>query len=169
MTFCKAAGCAPAISGTKSSGPNASAGRLAIALSCSTMLAGVPCVAFAQDQSAPEAQPPATPAPVPTPAPTPNPTPAPAPAPSNIIRTISVSGAERLAPTSILYPLAGGAGIHLKRGRPSALGSRRDRAVQQFLGPQRKRQRRYHRDGKPGDQPYRSGRQRAARRGKDLA
>ncbi|MEO0700488.1 MAG: POTRA domain-containing protein, partial [Pseudomonadota bacterium] len=35
-------------------------------------------------------------------APTPAPTPAPAPAPSNIIRTISVAGAERLEPTTIL-------------------------------------------------------------------
>ncbi|MEL6738651.1 MAG: POTRA domain-containing protein, partial [Pseudomonadota bacterium] len=62
------------------------------------MLAGVPTTALAQDQADP-ATPPAT---TPTPTPTPAPTPAPAPAPSNIIRTISVAGAERLEPTTIL-------------------------------------------------------------------
>ncbi|MEM7700704.1 MAG: outer membrane protein assembly factor BamA [Pseudomonadota bacterium] len=64
------------------------------------MLAGVPTMALAQDVAADEGQaatqPPSTPAPAPTP------TPAPAPAASNIIRTISVSGAERLEPTTIL-------------------------------------------------------------------
>jgi len=44
----------------------------------------------------------AQPAPAPTPSPAPAPTPAPAPAANNIIRTISVSGAERLEPTTIL-------------------------------------------------------------------
>lgn len=56
------------------------------------MLAGVPYAALAQDEAG--AQTPAQP--------TPAPTPAPAPAPSNIIRTISVSGAQRLEPTTIL-------------------------------------------------------------------
>jgi outer membrane protein insertion porin family len=78
---------------------DSSARRLAIALTCGSMLAGVPCAAFAQD--AEEAQP--APASAQTPAPTPTPAPAPAPAPStNIIRTISVVGAERLEPTTIL-------------------------------------------------------------------
>ncbi len=62
------------------------------------MLAGVPCVAFAQDQADTDTPPAATPASSPAPAPTP----APAPAPANIIRTISVAGAERLEPTTIL-------------------------------------------------------------------
>lgn len=82
--------------GDQSANPTAvnAAGRLAIALTCASMLAGVPTGAFAQD-----AQDPATTGTQPTPAPTP----APAPAPSaNIIRTISVSGSERLEPTTIL-------------------------------------------------------------------
>lgn len=64
------------------------------ALSGATMLAGVPYAALAQDEAvAPAAQP----------APTPAPAPAPAPAPvSNIITSISVAGAERLEPTTIL-------------------------------------------------------------------
>ena len=73
------------------------AGRLAVALTCGSMLAGVPYAALAQDEAPPEE---ATTA-QPTPAPTPAPAPAPAPA-SNIIRTISVAGAERLEPTTIL-------------------------------------------------------------------
>ena len=81
----------------ETSGPNTSARRLAIALTCSTMLAGVPSVAMAQDTS-PAGQPAGAPAAQPAPAPTP----APAPAPSTIIRTISVTGAERLEPTTIL-------------------------------------------------------------------
>ena len=100
MTSSKAAGCAPATSGPISFGSNSSVGRLAIAVTCSTMLAGVPCAAFAQEQAEPADEPAATPAPAPTSAPTP--APAPAPAPTNIIRTISVSGAERLEPTTIL-------------------------------------------------------------------
>ena len=82
--------------GDQSANPTAvnAAGRLAIALTCASMLAGVPTGAFAQD-----AQDPATTGTQPTPAPTP----APAPAPSaNIIRTISVAGSERLEPTTIL-------------------------------------------------------------------
>ncbi|MEO0690562.1 MAG: POTRA domain-containing protein, partial [Pseudomonadota bacterium] len=73
-----------------------SAGRLAIALTFTTMLDGVPTLALAQEtppETAPTTQP--------TPAPTPAPAPAPAPS-SNIIRTISVAGAERLEPTTIL-------------------------------------------------------------------
>jgi len=73
-----------------------SAGRLAIALTCGTMLAGVPYTALAQDQAEPDAA-----TGQPAPAPTPAPTPAPAPV-SNTIRTISVAGAERLEPTTIL-------------------------------------------------------------------
>jgi len=61
------------------------------------MLAGVPYSALAQDDGA------AATAPATTAATQPAPAPAPAPAPStNIIRTISVAGAERLEPTTIL-------------------------------------------------------------------
>lgn len=68
--------------------------RLAVALCCGSVLAGMPGAAFAQAQD---------PAPAAQPAPQPTPTPTPAPAPrSNIIRTISVVGAERLEPTTIL-------------------------------------------------------------------
>ncbi|NQX94843.1 MAG: outer membrane protein assembly factor BamA, partial [Erythrobacter sp.] len=95
MNRSKAAGVSP-----ETSGPHSSAGRLAIALTCSTMLAGVPTVALAQDAATTDQQPAAQPASAPTPAPVPEP--APAPAPSNIIRTISVAGAERLEPTTIL-------------------------------------------------------------------
>ncbi len=62
--------------------------RLAVALCCGSVLAGMPGAAFAQAQD-------------PAPAAQPAPTPAPAPR-SNIIRTISVVGAERLEPTTIL-------------------------------------------------------------------
>jgi len=71
-----------------------------IALTCGSMLAGVPYTAFAQDTAGgndgagqPAATPPSTPGPAPTPAPVPA---------RNIIRTISVTGAERLEPTTIL-------------------------------------------------------------------
>ncbi len=74
-----------------------SASRLALVLTCGTMLAGVPYSAHAQEevpmQGAPGAQP--------TPPPTAAPAPAPAPA-GDVIRTISVAGAERLEPTTIL-------------------------------------------------------------------
>ncbi|MEM8724246.1 MAG: outer membrane protein assembly factor BamA [Pseudomonadota bacterium] len=60
------------------------------------MLAGVPFAALAQDEAQPD-EATAQPAPAPTPAPTPAPPPV-----SNIIRTISVAGAERLEPTTIL-------------------------------------------------------------------
>ena len=70
------------------------AGRYALALSSATMLAGVPYAALAQDEAAD-----ATAAGSAQPAPAP----APAPAPSaNVIRTMSVSGAERLEATTIL-------------------------------------------------------------------
>ena len=73
-----------------------SAGRLAIALTCGSMLAGVPFTAHAQDEApAPAGQGAGQSAPTPPPAPTPAPT-------ANLIRTISVSGAERLEPTTIL-------------------------------------------------------------------
>jgi outer membrane protein insertion porin family len=65
------------------------------ALTGASMLAGVPCAALAQDQGEEEANPAAQP----TQAPAPTPTPAPS---SNIIRSISVEGAERLEPTTIL-------------------------------------------------------------------
>ncbi len=72
--------------------PVTSAGRLAIALTCGSMLAGVPYSALAQDEAlAPgtqqEQQPDRADAPVPT---------------GNTIRSISIVGAERLEPTTIL-------------------------------------------------------------------
>ncbi|WP_285711239.1 outer membrane protein assembly factor BamA [Erythrobacter oryzae] len=68
--------------------------RLASLLACGSILAGVPTLADAQSQPAPQ---PAAPAAQPAPAP------APAPAPrANTIRTITVVGAERLEPTTIL-------------------------------------------------------------------
>ncbi|MFL0356960.1 outer membrane protein assembly factor BamA [Erythrobacter sp. GH1-10] len=68
---------------------------LAAALTGASMLAGVPYSALAQDEAAPQEGTVAQP--------TPAPAPAPAPAPSeNVIRSISVSGAERLEPTTIL-------------------------------------------------------------------
>ncbi|MDY7097577.1 MAG: outer membrane protein assembly factor BamA [Pseudomonadota bacterium] len=77
--------------------PVTSAGRLAIALSCGTILAGMPQIAHAQDESAGDA------AATGTAQPAPSPTPAATPAPSaNIIRSISVVGSERLEPTTIL-------------------------------------------------------------------
>ena len=70
--------------------------RLAVALCCGTVLAGVPGAALAQSQDA-------APATAAQPSPTPAPEPSPAPAPrSNVIRTINVVGAERLEPTTIL-------------------------------------------------------------------
>ncbi|MEM9501172.1 MAG: outer membrane protein assembly factor BamA [Pseudomonadota bacterium] len=63
------------------------------------MLAGVPCVVHAQDEAAGDVATAGQPAPAPTPTPAPAPAPAPA---SNTIRTISVAGAERLEPTTIL-------------------------------------------------------------------
>ena len=73
-------------------------GRMAIALSCGTILAGVPVAAVAQEADPAPAE--TTPSAQPQ---TPTPEPAPAPAPvSNIIRTISVAGSERLEPSTIL-------------------------------------------------------------------
>lgn len=64
--------------------------RLASLLACGSILAGVPSLAEAQTQpAAPAAQPAATPAPAPA-------------ARGDTIRTISVVGAERLEPTTIL-------------------------------------------------------------------
>ncbi len=87
-----------------------SAGRLAIALMCGTALAGLPQVALAQEQGeanetagAQEAQP--------TEQPEATPTPAPAPA-VQTINSISVVGAERLEPTTILSY------IRLRVGQP---------------------------------------------------
>ena len=68
--------------------------RLASLLACGSILAGVPSLAEAQSQSAPAA-PAAQPAPAPTPAPAPAPR-------ANTIRSITVVGAERLQPTTIL-------------------------------------------------------------------
>ncbi|MFO6429976.1 outer membrane protein assembly factor BamA [Erythrobacter sp. W302b] len=66
--------------------------RLASLLCCGSILAGLPAMAGAQEASpAPAAQPTAAPAPAPAPA-----------ARSNTIRTITVVGAERLEPTTIL-------------------------------------------------------------------
>ncbi len=66
-------------------------GRFAALLCCGSILAGIPAGLLAQEQAAPAAQP------------APAAAPAPAPAPSaNVIRTISVVGAERLEPTTIL-------------------------------------------------------------------
>jgi outer membrane protein insertion porin family len=62
-----------------------SVNRFGLALTGATMLAGVPVGAFAQDTTTPAQEP----------------TPAPAPS-TNTIRTISVVGAERLEPTTIL-------------------------------------------------------------------
>ena len=74
-------------------------------LACSSMLAGVPYTALAQEQTPDEPQPASAGQASPTPAPTETPAPAPAPAPASardVIRTISVAGAERLEPTTIL-------------------------------------------------------------------
>ncbi|NBB24033.1 outer membrane protein assembly factor BamA [Porphyrobacter sp. SLTP] len=66
--------------------------RLASLLCCGSILAGLPAMAGAQETSpAPAAQPTSAPAPAPAPA-----------ARSNVIRTITVVGAERLEPTTIL-------------------------------------------------------------------
>jgi len=67
--------------------PVQSTGRIAIALMCGTMLAGVPQAALAQEQDGEAASE--------------QPSPPPAPAPE-VIRSISVVGAERLEPTTIL-------------------------------------------------------------------
>ncbi|MEQ8826930.1 MAG: POTRA domain-containing protein, partial [Parvibaculum sp.] len=67
-------------------------GRLVLALTCGSMLAGVPYEVRAQDEAA---------APQSQPAPTPAPEPAPRPS-TDTIRTISVAGAERLEPSTIL-------------------------------------------------------------------
>ncbi len=70
--------------------PVTSAGRLAIALTCGTMLAGVPYSAQAQDEAiAPGAQAEQLPAPAPEET-------------GTIIRSISVDGSERLEPTTII-------------------------------------------------------------------
>jgi outer membrane protein insertion porin family len=72
--------------------------RLAMALLCGTALAGMPAPLWAQDAAEAE----------PSPAPTASPTPAPAPAlpaalqDQGVIRTISVAGAQRLEPNTIL-------------------------------------------------------------------
>lgn len=90
MNRCKPAGTQPVSS-------KSATGRFAVALTGATMLAGVPFSALAQDEGADATAPAATAATQPAPAP------APAPAAStNIIRTISVAGAERLEPTTIL-------------------------------------------------------------------
>ena len=70
-------------------------GRLTVALTCATMLAGMPSAALAQDEATGNATGGASTQPAPAPSPAPAPT-------ANIIRTISVAGAERLEPTTIL-------------------------------------------------------------------
>ena len=67
--------------------------HLALALSGATMLSGVPYAALAQDADGEVATTTAQPTPAPAETPVAN---------ANIIRTISVSGAERLEPTTIL-------------------------------------------------------------------
>ena len=79
--------------------PTSFARRMATVLSGATMLAGVPSFALAQDNAESGAAP-AGAAPQTTPQSAPAPAPAPAPA-SDIIPSISVSGAERLEPTTI--------------------------------------------------------------------
>jgi outer membrane protein insertion porin family len=78
--------------------------RFARVLCCGSMLAGIPAMVLAQ--SAPAGGPaPAAAQTEPAPSPAAQETPAPAPAPApraNVIRTISVVGAERLEPTTIL-------------------------------------------------------------------
>ena len=71
--------------------------RYAALLTSATMLAGVPTAVLAQDEGDAAATGAATTSAQPAPAPTPAPAPA-----TNIIRTISVAGAERLEPTTIL-------------------------------------------------------------------
>ena len=74
------------------SAPGSARRRLALALSCGTALLAMPGVIHAQQQApASAAQPSATPAPAPAPAPA-----------RTVIRSISVTGAERLEPTTIL-------------------------------------------------------------------
>ncbi|EAQ29668.1 outer membrane protein [Erythrobacter sp. NAP1] len=94
MNRCENAG-AQSVKSTSAKSKGAS-GRLAFALTGATMLAGVPFSALAQDEAEAQAQtaPEAT-------QPTSEPTPAPAPV-SNTIRSISVTGAERLEPSTIL-------------------------------------------------------------------
>ncbi|KWV92666.1 outer membrane protein assembly factor BamA [Erythrobacter sp. YT30] len=96
MNRCSETGLASATDSFAAPQRTSNAGRMIIALTCGSMLAGVPFTASAQDQDAQEA-------PVPATTQQNEPAPAPAPAPStNIIRTISVSGSERLEPTTIL-------------------------------------------------------------------
>ncbi|MEL6216118.1 MAG: outer membrane protein assembly factor BamA, partial [Pseudomonadota bacterium] len=68
---------------------------MAVALGCTSMLAGVPYAAHAQNEG--QADPATTTTAQPTTAPTPTPPPV-----DNTIRSISVAGAERLEPTTIL-------------------------------------------------------------------
>ncbi|MEL6877249.1 MAG: outer membrane protein assembly factor BamA [Pseudomonadota bacterium] len=85
-----------------------SAGRLSIALLCTSALAGLPQAAFAQDEGEAEAE-----SEVAQPAEQAETTPAPPPAPVvQTINSISVVGAERLEPTTILSY------IRLRVGQP---------------------------------------------------
>ncbi|MEM1050538.1 MAG: outer membrane protein assembly factor BamA [Pseudomonadota bacterium] len=83
MNLCERAGLKPVSSNNAKL--KSSVGRLGFALTGATMLAGVPVSALAQETAESAAQP----------------TPAPAPA-TNTIRSIAVTGAERLEPTTIL-------------------------------------------------------------------
>jgi len=67
--------------------------RLASLLACGSILAGVPSLADAQSRAPAQPEPAAQTAPAPAPAPAPR---------ANTIRTITVVGAERLEPTTIL-------------------------------------------------------------------
>ena len=84
MNRCIETGFAPVAS-------NSGTKRFALALTSATMLAGMPYAALAQDEAATATGQAAQPTPPPPPAPV-----------SNTIRTISVAGAERLEPTTIL-------------------------------------------------------------------
>ncbi|MEP0191316.1 MAG: outer membrane protein assembly factor BamA [Erythrobacter sp.] len=93
MNHCKLTGTQSVAPQIVSKSARLSTQRLAVALTCGSMLAGVPYAAIAQDAVDPAAAKQTQPAPAPTPAPA---------SVSNTIRTISVSGAERLEPTTII-------------------------------------------------------------------
>jgi outer membrane protein insertion porin family len=87
MNHCCEASAKPALCKSVTPRSLSPAARLVLALSCGTMLAGVPQVALAQQQGGETTTPAAAPAPAPS---------------ANTIRSISVTGAERLEPTTIL-------------------------------------------------------------------
>lgn len=91
--------CQPARCQSSSRAALAPLARLVLALSCGTALLAMPGVAAAQQQGAPAGAGQSVPAGIQ--APTETATPAPAPS-RNTIRSVSVTGAERLEPTTIL-------------------------------------------------------------------